>query len=156
MTTVIHLSLPEVKAVSKPWGQEKWLQASGGEHSYALKEITLNAGFKTSLQVHQFKAETNYILEGRGEMIYSPTWFDCERYVANGYTEQELQEIFDNLITIEYGPGSVMTIESGTIHRMVAIDQLRFVEASTPQLDDVIRLQDDANRTHGKIEAEHK
>jgi hypothetical protein len=49
-----------------------------------------------------------------------------------------------------------MTIEAGTIHRMIATTQLLFIEASTPQLDDVIRLQDDANRTHGKIDAEHK
>jgi mannose-1-phosphate guanylyltransferase len=153
---VVHLSLEEVKTVSKPWGQEKWLQKSDAEHKYALKEITLNAGFKTSLQVHKFKSETNYILQGRGQMIYCPTWFDCERYVNGGYSEQELQDIFDSLITIEYGPGSVMTIESGTIHRMVAIDPLLFIEASTTELDDVIRLQDDANRTHGRIDEEHK
>ena len=48
-----------------------------------------------------------------------------------------------------------MTIEPGTIHRMVATTTLRFVEASTTHLDDVIRLQDDANRSHGKIAAEH-
>jgi hypothetical protein len=57
---------------------------------------------------------------------------------------------------INYAPGSVMSIEPGTIHRMVATTQLRFVEASTTHLDDVIRLQDDANRSHGLIEAEHR
>jgi hypothetical protein len=49
-----------------------------------------------------------------------------------------------------------MTIEAGTIHRMVAKTDLRFVESSTPHLDDVVRLQDDANRPDGKIESEHK
>ena len=147
--------LEQVKVVSKPWGQEKWLQPTGGAHTYALKEIILNQGYKTSLQVHQFKAETNYILEGSGQMLYWPEQFDCKRYVAGGYTADEIADIVSNLTVIEYGPGSVMTIEPGTIHRMIAVTQLRFVEASTTELDDVIRLQDDANRTHGRIEQEH-
>ena len=49
-----------------------------------------------------------------------------------------------------------MSIEPGTIHRMIATTDLRFVEASTTHLDDVIRLQDDANRQHGRIDSEHK
>ena len=49
-----------------------------------------------------------------------------------------------------------MSIEPGTIHRMIADTKLRFVEASTCHLDDVIRLQDDANRLHGRIDSEHK
>ena len=152
---VCHQDLEQVKVVSKPWGQEKWLQPTGGNHTYALKEIILNPGYKTSLQVHQFKAETNYILEGSGEMMYYRHAFDCERYVAGAYTAEEIADIVNDLTVITYGPGSVMTIEPGTIHRMKATTQLRFVEASTTELDDVIRLQDDANRTHGRIEQEH-
>jgi mannose-1-phosphate guanylyltransferase len=67
-----------------------------------------------------------------------------------------MAQVFDNLKTIEYGPGSVMTIEPGTIHRMVAIEPLRFIEASTTELDDVIRLQDDANRANGRRAEEHQ
>jgi mannose-6-phosphate isomerase-like protein (cupin superfamily) len=155
MNTVVHNPVDQVKVVSKPWGQEIWLQPTGGNHTYALKEITLNRGHKTSLQVHKYKAETNYILEGHGQMIYYPEKFDCDRYLNNEFSAEELEFIFDNLVTIDYGPGSVMTIEPGTIHRMVAVEQLRFIEASTTELDDVIRLQDDAQRAHGRIEQEH-
>ena len=151
-----HQSLNETKTVSKPWGQEKWIQQGNDAHSYVLKEIVLNQDFKTSLQVHKYKAETNYILEGYGRLIYSVLPFDCDRYTAGGYTDQEINQILNSLIVQPYGPGSVMTIEPGTIHRMIADTKLRFVEASTCHLDDVIRLQDDSNRSHGRIDTEHK
>ena len=57
---------------------------------------------------------------------------------------------------MELEPGIVFHTPPGTIHRMIATTDLVYVEASTTELDDVIRLQDDANRTHGKIDAEHK
>ena len=151
-----HQSLTETKTVIKPWGQEKWIQQGINDHSYVLKEIILKKDFKTSLQVHKYKAETNYILEGHGRLIYSDHKFDCDRYIAGKYSDQEIDQILINLKVQPYGPGSVMSIEPGTIHRMIADTDLRFVEASTCHLDDVIRLQDDANRTHGRIDSEHK
>ena len=115
MTTRIkHQSLTETKTVAKPWGQEKWIQTGQGEHTYVLKEIVLNAGNKTSLQVHKFKAETNYILEGTGELVYSNVKLDCDRYVAGKYAPQELDDILSDLQFQKYGPGSVMSIEPGT------------------------------------------
>lgn len=149
-------TLKQTKTVTKPWGQEKWIQEGQGDHTYVLKEIILNKDFRTSIQVHRFKAETNYILEGTGELWYSRAFFDCDRFEAGGYTDAELQQILANLTCATYGPGDVMQIEPGTIHRMVAKTDLRFVEASTCHLDDVIRLQDDANRGSGKIESEHQ
>ena len=154
--TIQHQTLTETKTVSKPWGQEKWIQQGSDQHTYVLKEIVLNQGYKTSLQVHKYKAETNYILEGQGRLIYSDFAFDCDKFVAGKYTPQEIDQILIDLNEQQYGPGSVMTIEPGTIHRMIADTQLRFVEASTCHLDDVIRLQDDANRTSGRIDSEHK
>jgi len=156
MKLIKHRTLNEVKTVTKPWGCERWIQAGDDNHSYVLKEIELNTGFRTSIQVHKHKAETNFILEGRGELWYYPKWFDCNRYELGGYTNDELNYILSNLESIEYGPGSTMTIEPGTIHRMVAVTDLRFVESSTCHLDDVIRLQDDSNRSHGKIDSEHQ
>ena len=152
----MHQSLEETKTVAKPWGQEKWIQPGDDNHTYALKEIVLNQGFRTSIQVHQFKAETNYILEGVGELWFGEEFFDCEKHITGGYSQEEISNIIANLKVVTYAPGSVMTIEPGTIHRMVAKTDLRFVEASTCHLDDVVRLQDDANRTHGRIESEHK
>jgi mannose-6-phosphate isomerase-like protein (cupin superfamily) len=154
--SIQHQSLTETKTVIKPWGQEKWIQQGQDNHSYVLKEIILNEGFKTSLQVHKYKAETNYILEGHGRLIYSDIAFDCDRYITGNYSDQEMDSILVNLKVQSYGPGSVMSIEPGTIHRMIADTKLRFVEASTCHLDDVIRLQDDANRSHGRIDLEHK
>ena len=154
--TINIQTLTEVKTVTKPWGQEKWIQMGEGDHTYVLKEIKLNAGFKTSLQVHKFKAETNYILEGEGEIVYSNVKLDCDKYLDKKYKVLEFDNIMNDLQFAKFGPGSVMTIEPGTIHRMVAHTDLRFVEASTCHLDDVIRLQDDANRQHGKIDSEHK
>jgi len=153
---ITYQSIDQTKTVIKPWGQEKWIQPGTGNHSYVLKEIILNKGFRTSIQVHRYKAETNYILEGSGELWYSEDTFDCDKFEAGGYSSDEIVNIITNLKSITYSPGSVMQIEPGTIHRMVAIENLRFVEASTTHLDDVIRLQDDANRASGKIEAEHK
>lgn len=154
--TIKHQSLTETKTVSKPWGQEKWIQSGNNEHTYVLKEIVLNRDFKTSLQVHKYKSETNYILEGYGRLIYSDLAFDCDKYVNDQYSPQEIDNFLITLKVQNYGPGSVMSIEPGTIHRMIADTDLRFVEASTCHLDDVIRLQDDANRAHGRIESEHK
>jgi len=150
------IKIEDVKLVTKPWGWEKWIQPGDNLHSYVLKEIQLNKGYRTSIQVHQMKSETNYILEGTGEIWYSEDKLDCARYAVNGYSPEEISEIIDNLKCATYSPGDVMKITPGTIHRMVALTDLRFVEASTCHLDDVIRLQDDANRTHGKIESEHK
>lgn len=151
-----HQSINQTKTVVKPWGQEKWIQAGNDEHTYVLKEIVLKEGFRTSIQVHKYKAETNYILEGTGELWHSNTKFDCDRFEAGGYSTAEINGIIANLEVITYGPGSNMQIEPGTIHRMVATTDLRFVEASTCHLDDVFRLQDDANRTSGRIDSEHK
>jgi mannose-6-phosphate isomerase-like protein (cupin superfamily) len=148
--------LNETKTVNKPWGQETWIQSGQNEHSYVLKEIILNSGYKTSLQVHKYKAETNYILEGHGRIVYSDIDFNCDKYLAGLYTEQELADIMNNLKVQTYSPGTVMTINPGTIHRMIADTELRFVEASTCHLDDVIRLKDDSNRLHGRIDSEHQ
>ena len=149
-------SLHQTKTITKPWGQEKWIQPGQDDHQYVLKEIVLNSGHKTSLQVHRYKSETNYILEGYGRIIYSDDYFDCERFTNGLYTDSELDKIFNGLKVEEFKPGSVMVINPGTIHRMIADTELRFVEASTCHLDDVIRLQDDANRGHGRIAEEHK
>ena len=154
--SIKYVNFNDVKTVSKPWGQEKWIQPGEGEHTYVLKEIILNKDFRTSIQVHQFKNETNYILEGSGELWYSENFFDCEKYAKGEYSSKDIDKFLSELKVVIYSPGSVIEIENGTIHRMVAKTQLRFIEASTTQLDDVVRLQDDTNRTHGKIDSEHK
>ena len=61
-----------------------------------------------------------------------------------------------SLQEIKLSRGTVFHIKPGYIHRVIALTDLLMIEASTLELDDVFRLQDDANRSHGKIDSEHK
>jgi hypothetical protein len=125
-------------------------------YPFALKELILKAGFVTSLQVHQYKSESIHLHRGNGALIYHPRPFDCERFLAGGYTAEEIAQIKSELITEPLAPGAVFHTPPRTIHRMVAYDDLHYTEASTTQLDDVIRLEDSANRGHGRIASEHE
>jgi len=155
MMTVDFQTLEQCHVVHKPWGQETWLQGGSDVYPFALKELVLKAGFVTSLQVHQFKSESIHLHQGNGALIYHPRPFDCERYLAGGYTPEDIEHIKSQLITQELAPGAVFHTPPCTIHRMIAYDDLHYTEASTTQLDDVIRLEDSANRGHGRIDAEH-
>lgn len=57
--------LQKPRTIEKPWGNELWI-ADGVRTPYALKRILFKAGKRSSLQVHKFKFETNYVLEGTG------------------------------------------------------------------------------------------
>ena len=144
--------------VTKPWGQEIWLQDGTDVHPYALKQLTLIAGHQTSLQVHQFKSETVLILSGKGILEYWDGVFDCEPFVTGRFTDEYINQLIhlkQNLTRVEIAADSVFNTPPNVIHRMIAEDDLVYVEASTTQLDDVIRLEDSNNRPHGRIEAEH-
>jgi hypothetical protein len=153
--TVDFQRLEECHVVHKPWGTETWLQGGGGHYPFALKELVLKAGFVTSLQVHQVKSESIHLHIGNGALAYHPEPFDCERFLAGGFSEEEIAKIKSELITQELTPGAVFHTPPGTIHRMIAHDDLHYTEASTTELDDVIRLEDSANRGHGRIDSEH-
>lgn len=142
--------------VHKPWGQETWLQGGSPLYPFALKELILRAGFVTSLQVHAVKSESIHLHQGNGALIYHPEPFDCERYLRGGYSAEEIAKIKSELITELLAPGAVFHTPPSTIHRMVAYDDLHYTEASTTELDDVIRLEDSHNRGHGRIDTEHE
>lgn len=146
----------EVKVVLKPWGWEKWIQPGDDVYPFVLKQLLLKQGNRTSLQVHQFKSESIMILSGTGVVLTYKDFFDCEKYLSNGYAVEEIDYIINNLTVIELTPGVIFDTPPGTVHRMVATTDLLYVEASTCHLDDVIRLQDDKNRQHGRIDSEHK
>jgi hypothetical protein len=150
------LDIKDCHAVHKPWGQETWLQGGSKLYPYALKELVLRAGYVTSLQVHQFKSESIHLHQGEGALIYHPEPFDCQRYLAGGYTVTELEKIKNELITQPLTAGAVFHTPPSSIHRMVAYTDLHYTEASTTELDDVIRLEDSHNRGHGRIAAEHE
>ena len=122
-----------MKTVYKPWGKEVWLELND---KYCYKRIYINAGTKTSYQYHEKKLETNYLISGTAEF-----WLENDE----GVVEKTIEEA-----------GYFVTVKPLRKHRVVAITDIILQEVSTPEVDDVIRIDDDSNRGSGKIEHEHK
>jgi mannose-6-phosphate isomerase-like protein (cupin superfamily) len=112
-----------MKIVEKPWGREEWIAVTD---KYALKIIYLNKGTRSSLQLHRLKHEHIYIDQGKVRM--------------------ELEQPDGTMAVQEFGPGAVIENPPGRKHRTEAIEDCRLIEVSTPQLDDVVRLEDDYKR----------
>ena len=111
-----------VKTVEKPWGREIWIAHTD---RYALKIIEFKKGNRSSLQYHNQKSEHIYVDSGRLRME---------------------EEIDGRLVSTDYGPGDVVHNPPGKKHRVQAIEDVRLIEVSTPELDDVVRVEDDYNR----------
>ena len=109
----------KARRVEKPWGHELiWAETE----SYVGKVLHIRAGEALSLQFHNRKDETIHLLRGRLRLVVGPS-------------ESALQEV-----VLEAGDG--YHIPPGTVHRMEGIEECDVVEASTPQLDDLVRLED--------------
>ena len=121
-----------MKTVIKPWGKEEWLELND---VYCYKRIYINAGYKTSYQYHVKKRETNYIISGNAEV-----WLEND----DGIVEKKMMSA-----------GDYFNVAPPKKHRVIALTDIILQEVSTPEVDDVIRLEDDANRKDGKIEGEH-
>lgn len=129
--------------VTKPWGHELWIN---GQHPcYALKEIFVKAGTKTSLQYHNFKQETNVLFQGTAKLHYKEN-----TAVAND------QVMAADTATVQIQPVSTVEITPSTLHRLEAVTDILLYETSTPHLDDVVRVQDDNKRPDGRIDKEHE
>lgn len=146
--------MSEIKKVIKHWGHELWI-ADGNNTPYALKRILFKAGNRTSLQVHRYKFETNYVLSGTGKLLISQEKLDIENFLNKNMSLKEIEIYESTFKSIDLSAGCVFHVSPGFVHRVIAITDLEFIEASTIELDDVIRLQDDYGRTHGKILYEH-
>jgi len=110
----------EVRHVPKPWGHETiWAHTD----RYVGKILHITAGQALSVQYHEHKDETVYLLQG--EMKY---WVQLPG-------ETELQ---DQRLTT----GQSFRITPGTIHYMEAMTDCDVLEASTPELGDVVRIKD--------------
>lgn len=120
------------KVIHKPWGKEEWLELND---SYCYKRIYINAGYKTSYQYHNFKKETNYIIDGTAEV-----WLENDE----GIVEKTIMKA-----------GDFFNVTPPKKHRVIAITDIILQEVSTPHVDDVIRIGDEFNRGDGKIQAEH-
>ena len=145
----------EIKKVTKHWGYELWI-ADGSITPYASKRILFKAGNRTSLQVHEFKIETNYVLSGTGVLHRSREPLDIAKFFEHGMTDRQVEAYEYTFERIALEEGVVFNVPPGYVHRVVATTDLEFMETSTTELDDVIRLQDDAGRTHGRISYEHE
>ena len=140
--------------IKKPWGHEFWLE-DGLSTPYALKRILFLGGNRTSLQVHRHKCETIYVVSGTGKLCRSKLNFDIDLFLNSGMTAQQVEEYEKTLEVVDLYPGISFTNKPGIVHRVVATTDLEFIEASTTELDDVVRLQDDSNRANGRIKTEH-
>ena len=149
------MSIIKPRIIQKPWGSEQWI-ADGVRTPYALKKIFFKKDSRSSLQVHQYKHETNYVLEGTGILLLREKLFDVKSYLNNPDKSLFITEINDGLLEIRIKPGDIIDVKPGQIHRVIALTDLIFIEASSIELDDVIRLNDDTNRGHGKINSEHE
>jgi mannose-6-phosphate isomerase len=109
----------EPRTVDKPWGWELvWAEAD----DYVGKLLFVRAGEALSLQYHERKDESWLVREGTARL--------------------ELGERDGDLETLEIGPGDAFRFQPGTVHRVTAVRDLLVVEVSTPQLDDVVRVED--------------
>ena len=107
----------------KPWGFEQIF--AGLDGMYVGKIIHVNAGGSLSLQYHEHKEETISLISGTAEIQY-------------GQVGGELTEV-------TFGPGDTIHLPAGAVHRVTAVTDIVFAEASTAPpgwRDDVVRLQD--------------
>jgi hypothetical protein len=130
--------------VAKPWGHEIWYTENGGNAPYALKQIHMTAGKRSSLQSHQFKAETNYVVTGHVTVLNGTL------APADG-SPVDVAAIPRQAC----GPRTRWTSSPGVLHRVIAETDYTSIEVSTPELDDVIRWEDDTARRNGRIADEH-
>jgi mannose-6-phosphate isomerase-like protein (cupin superfamily) len=109
------------RIVEKPWGGEEIFAETD---RYVGKILTVRAGQALSVQYHVVKDETMRVLEGTGEL-----------HVGKQPRSEDLE-------VVAMHAGTVHHIRPGIVHRLVALTDLRVVEVSTPELDDVVRLSD--------------
>ncbi len=109
---------PGVVRVDKPWGFELlWAKTD----RYVGKIIHVNAGHALSLQYHNVKTETVYLASGR------------VRYEIGDTVSRRVIDLL---------PGDRLHIPAGTVHRVTALEDADIFEVSTPEIDDVVRLED--------------
>ncbi len=107
------------RKVEKPWGWELvWAEAEG----YVGKVLFVRAGESLSLQYHEVKDESWLVQEGRATL--------------------ELGDVGDELGTFEITAGDAFRFRPRTVHRVTAVEDTLVIEVSTPQLTDVVRLED--------------
>jgi quercetin dioxygenase-like cupin family protein len=111
------------RRVEKPWGHELiWAHTD----RYVGKVLVIEAGKRLSLQRHEVKDESILVTSGRLRLT--------------------LEDESGTIRVEELGPGDHRHVPTGRIHRYEAIERTELMEVSTPDLDDVVRLEDDFGR----------
>jgi mannose-6-phosphate isomerase-like protein (cupin superfamily) len=114
----------DVTVVDKPWGSEQHFALVDGR--YCGKVLVIRAGQSLSLQYHELKDETIA--------------------VQSGSITLEIGLSTDRLESFNLEPGETVRVRPGTVHRMTAVVDSLVLEASTTELHDVIRLEDNYGR----------
>tara|TARA_A100001015_G_C14399048_1_gene484768 strand:- start:180 stop:518 length:339 start_codon:yes stop_codon:yes gene_type:complete len=110
------------KKIKKPWGYEQLVEKN---KKYLVKLLYMKKKHRCSLQYHRKKIETVIVLNGKLKVTY-----------------HDKKKIKNVILT----QNKSITIKAKTIHRMQGITNCLYLEASTPQNYDVVRLEDDYNR----------
>lgn len=118
----------KVKKIKKPWGEEViWAHTD----KYVAKALIINPGHRLSLQYHEVKEETIRVISG-----ILLIW--------------EKNKITDEIVKRELFPGDVYHVNPGQIHRFgndkASLVPCILAEVSTPEIEDVIRIEDDYKR----------
>jgi quercetin dioxygenase-like cupin family protein len=113
-----------ITKVEKPWGHELIWARTG---DYVGKLLFIKKGHRLSLQYHRQKEETIYLQTGVMQFVFEGPSGNLEDIILN--------------------PGEAHHIPVGRKHRMIALEDCTVFEVSTPQLDDVVRLEDSYGRT---------
>jgi mannose-6-phosphate isomerase-like protein (cupin superfamily) len=111
------------RRVDKPWGHELiWAHTD----RYAGKVIVIESGRRLSLQLHNRKDESIYVVSGRLRL--------------------HLEDEAGTMGILDLGPGGHAHVPVGRRHRFQALERVELIEVSSPELDDVVRLEDDFGR----------
>ncbi len=127
-TSVPQADIYRAARQDKPWGYELIFAAVDGK--YVGKVIHVNTGGSLSLQYHREKEETISVLSGEALIQHGPA--------------------ADRLADERFGPGDTIHLPAGVLHRVTAISDLVFAEASSAEpgwREDVVRLEDRYGRT---------
>lgn len=109
----------QITTIPKPWGHETLFARTD---KYAGKLLFIRAGHQLSLQFHEVKEETIYLQSGRMRFLF--------------------EEEPGSLVEILLEPGDAHHIPPHRQHRMIAVEDCLVFEVSTPELHDVVRIQD--------------
>ena len=113
----------KMKKISKPWGHEILIEMN---KKYMFKKLFMKKGHRCSLQYHNKKTETIFVVKGKLKIFFGKS--------------------LKKLRSKTFKSNQTITIKPKTIHRMQAIENTVYLEASSPEFSDVVRLSDDYNR----------